>query len=233
MSSKILRGRNAGFAMAMKWSEAPPAEEPLREEIWPPEASAAGEEAGGGLAAVSTATLENRIRELEAEVARRHELGRREGYAAGEQAGAQSGDQKWAAAQERLARAVAELATYRARFRKQSEQELLRLSLAIARKVLHRELTVDPQALLGVIKAALEAMNQSEILRVRVAAEDVSGLQFHIDAMGLPAGVEVTGDRSLERGSVLIDTHRGVTDASLHTQLREIERGFIDRMDAA
>jgi flagellar assembly protein FliH len=170
---------------------------------------------------------------LEAEVARRHELGRREGYAAGEQAGAQSGDQKWAAAQERLARAVAELATYRARFRKQSEQELLRLSLAIARKVLHRELTVDPQALLGVIKAALEAMNQSEILRVRVAAEDVSGLQFHIDAMGLPAGVEVTGDRSLERGSVLIDTHRGVTDASLHTQLREIERGFIDRMDAA
>lgn len=245
MSSKILTGRNAGYVMPIAWESAPslaggdpfsgaPAGPGGENPSWLEQSGEPGPRASaGGLDAVSTVALENRLRELEAEVARRHEAGLREGFAAGEQAGARSSEQKWTAAAERMARAVADLATYRSRFRKESEQELLRLSLAIAKKILHRELTVDPQALLGVIKAALESMNQREILRVRVATEDVSTLQFHLDNMGLPSGVELNGDRSLERGSVLIDTHRGVTDASLQTQLLEIERGFIDRMDTA
>ena len=43
------------------------------------------------------------------------------------------------------------------------------LALAIARRILHRELTVAPEALLGLVKAALEKIGGREIHRVRVS----------------------------------------------------------------
>ena len=47
-------------------------------------------------------------------------------------------------------------------------------------------------------------------------------------ARGLPAGVEVAADPGLERGGFLIDTSRGALDASIATQLQEIEHGLTD-----
>jgi flagellar biosynthesis/type III secretory pathway protein FliH len=49
----------------------------------------------------------------------------------------------------------------------------------------------------------------------------------------LPDHVEVIPDRTLERGSIIIDTKRGHIDASVQTQLAEIETGFADRIAAS
>ena len=47
-------------------------------------------------------------------------------------------------------------------------------------------------------------------------------------SMGLPRRVEVIGDPGLERGAAILDSSRGALDASVETQLAEIERGFAD-----
>ncbi|HEX4594974.1 MAG TPA: FliH/SctL family protein, partial [Bryobacteraceae bacterium] len=128
----------------------------------------------------------------------------------------------------RLARTIEEMSGMRQRFRHEAEEDVIALALAIARRILHRELTVSPEALLGLLKAALEKIEVREVHRVRVRPEDAPLVQQHLDQMGLPQRVELIADPGLERGSAILDSSRGALDVSVETQLAEIERGFAD-----
>src|SRR5215471_5083623 len=109
----------------------------------------------------------------------------------------------------RLARTIEELSGMRQRFRHEAEEDVIALALAIARRILHRELTVSPEALLGLLKAALEKIEACDIHRVRVRPEDAKLVQQHLDQMGLPQHVELIADPSLERGAAILDSSRG------------------------
>jgi flagellar assembly protein FliH len=128
----------------------------------------------------------------------------------------------------RLARTIEELSGLRQRYRHEAEADVIELAMAIARRILHRELTVAPDALLGLLKAALEKKEVREVHRVRVRPEDAPLVQQHLDKMGLPQRVELIADPGLERGSAILDSSRGALDVSVETQLAEIERGFAD-----
>ena len=128
----------------------------------------------------------------------------------------------------RLARTIEEMSSLRQRFRHEAEEQVIALAIAIARRILHRELTVAPDALLGLLKAALEKIEVREVHRVRVRPEDAPLVQQHLDRMGLPQRVELIADPGLERGAAILDSSRGALDVSVETQLAEIERGFAD-----
>ena len=128
----------------------------------------------------------------------------------------------------RLARTIEEMSGLRRRFRHEAEEDVVALALAIARRILHRELTIAPEALLGLLKAALEKIEVAEVHRVRVRPEDAAMVQQHLEKIGLPQRVELIADPGLERGAVILDSTRGALDASVETQLAEIERGFAD-----
>jgi len=128
----------------------------------------------------------------------------------------------------RLARTIEELSGMRQRFRHEAEEEVIALAIAIARRILHRELTVAPEALVGLLKAALEKIEAREVHRVRIRPEDLPLVQQNLDQMGLPQRVELIADAALERGAIILDSSRGALDASVETQLAEIERGFAD-----
>jgi flagellar assembly protein FliH len=128
----------------------------------------------------------------------------------------------------RLARTIEELSGLRQRYRHEAEEDVIALAMAIARRILHRELTVAPEALLGLLKAALEKIEVREVHRVRVRPEDAPLVQQHLEKMGLPQRVELIADPGLERGSAILDSSRGGLDVSVETQLAEIERGFAD-----
>lgn len=131
-------------------------------------------------------------------------------------------------AYERLARMIEELSGLRSRFRHEAEEDVVTLALAIARRILHRELTMAPDALLGLVKVALEKIEAREVHRVRVRPEDAAMVQQHLEKMGLPRRVEVTADPGLANGAAIFDSSRGALDVSVETQLAEIERGFAD-----
>ena len=128
----------------------------------------------------------------------------------------------------RLARAIEEMSGMRQRFRQEAEEDVVKLALAIARRVLHRELTVAPEALLGLVKAALEKIEAREVHTVRIRPEDAPMVKQFLGKMGLPQRLEVVADPGLERGAAIFDSSRGALDASVETQLQEIERGLAD-----
>jgi flagellar assembly protein FliH len=130
--------------------------------------------------------------------------------------------------QTKLARSIEELTGFRLRYRREAEQDVVALALAVARRILHRELTMAPEALLGLVKAALDKMEAREVHQVRVSRQDAAMVRQFFEQMGLPQRVEVMGDASLVPGGVILESGRGILDASVDTQLAEIERGFAD-----
>jgi flagellar assembly protein FliH len=131
---------------------------------------------------------------------------------------------------QRLAASIEALTTLRPRLRREAEADLLKLAVAIARRILHRELTVDPDAVLGLIRAALDTLQAQENCRVRVHPDHEAVLRAFLEQLGPARQIEVTADRTLEPGGVLFETSRGNLDSSVETQLQEIERGLADRL---
>jgi flagellar assembly protein FliH len=218
MASKILQG-DAAQAQPMAWKGVrtnPPAFSPagttLRDE--PDERD----------------ELRRRIVELEQDAARRE----RQAYDRGKSEGAAAAREQAAAelhpVVDRFARCTAELAQLRPQFRREAEEDVLKLALAIARRLVHREISADPDALLGVVKAAMQKLDAREVQRVRVHPDYAALVKAHFEALGLPLRLEVAGDSGLERGAAIFETNRGTMDASLDTQLQEIHRGLIDRL---
>jgi flagellar assembly protein FliH len=168
------------------------------------------------------------LQNAELETKNRSEAEFQRGLAEGEVIGRRRAAAKVDPLLERLARTIADLAACRDRFRKESEKDLVGLSLAIARRVLRRELIAEPDAILGLVKVALEKISLREVHRVRLHPEDAPVVRRHLAQIQAPAGIEIEADSSLERGAVIFETSRGSLDASAETQLAQIERGFAD-----
>jgi flagellar assembly protein FliH len=152
------------------------------------------------------------------------------GFREGEAAGRAQAQAALHPVLESLARTIQELAALRPRLREQAEGDLIRLAVAIARRIVRRELTVDPEAIAGLVKAALEQLAAHEGVRVRVHPEHEAAVRACLAATAGAADIVVVGDAALARGSAVFDTARGSLDASAETQLAEIERGLTDRL---
>jgi flagellar assembly protein FliH len=165
---------------------------------------------------------EEPVEEIERRLRAAHEAGWREGEAATRR--------RLDAVIEQLARSVEDLSSLRARLRRQAEADLVHLAVAIARRILRRELSLDPEAIAGLVHAALQRLAGQEIARVRVHPELALAVRTALaEGQGVQAA-EVVADARLEVGAVIFETERGNLDASVETQLAEIERGLADRL---
>ena len=169
-----------------------------------------------------------------AQIQRESEQKIREARAAGMQEGETVGRSRAAAelqpVVERLARSIDELANLRSRLRGEAEGDLIKLALAIARRVLRRELAIDPEALHGLVLAALEKLQAQEICCVKVHPSHAAAVTACLARAVTGSKVEVIPDSSREPGAVIFETSRGNLDVSVESQLQEIERGLADRL---
>ena len=153
-----------------------------------------------------------------------------QGLAAGEAAAQQRAQHKLDPVLHGLNTLIAELATMKKRVRAEAEDDAVKLAIAIARRVLYRELATDPDAILGLVKAAFGKLNARETHRLRVSPGDAATIQEHRVKLQIPPGLEIASDGSLTPGSAIFETTRGDLDASVETQLAEIDRGLTDTL---
>jgi flagellar assembly protein FliH len=186
----------------------------------------------GGPAAEEIRQLRAKVDERDAAVARKSREAYEKGLRAGEAAARQSLEGEIRSAVETLATTIAEVASTRSETIRRAEGDVVRLSIEIARRVLHRELSVDSSALEALIKAAIEKLRQQEVYRVRVHPDQEKLVRDCLGQAGRGQGIEVIGDPAQARGGAFFEISRGALDASVGTQLREIERGLIDEFEA-
>lgn len=158
--------------------------------------------------------------------------GRQRGLAEGMAAARRESEAQIQAVLERVARSIAELAETRQRLRDETADELVRLSIAIAARILHREITIDPDAVQGLLRAAFDKAQSRENVRVYTHPAHEPAVRRYVEQTGIKGKVEIVSDAALAPGSIRIETSQGQLDASVDTQLREIERGLADRMES-
>ncbi len=214
MSSKVLTGAARAVAQQIEWRRVPvlSATPAVTNNLY-------AEQGRGDQSEVSTEEL-RREAEIRAEAA--YQRGFREGEAAGSASAAARMD----AAVERLAQSVKELAGWRGRMRQQAETDIIKLAVAMARRILRREVSVDPEVLVGIAKAALEKLSTMEACRLRVNPAHAPALANYFKSSG--TRVEVVSDLSLEPGAAVFESSGGSLDAGVESQLSEIERGITD-----
>ena len=231
MLSKILRGDEANIATPLPWKSAAGSRpRPVQSSSSPAASPAVPKSVTASGQIVTTHdqvhALQARIAELEQHSERRIREAAETAYREGESA---------ARAQvqpllEKLARSVQEVADLRPNLRRQAEGDLLRLSLAIARKVIHREVSADPEALTALVRVALEKIRIQEIVRVRTHPQHQPVIRQIVAKLSNGVQIDIQADGRIPLGGIVIDTARGEFDASVDVQLREIERGLADRL---
>lgn len=131
---------------------------------------------------------------------------------------------------EKLAQSIQDLAGLRPKLRDQAEADIVKLALAIARRVVHRELATDPESIAGLVSVALSKLRAKEAVRVRVHPAHQSIIRQMLSHSSASANIEVIGDSAAELGGVVFETSRGEFDVSVDVQLNEIEKGLTDRL---
>ena len=203
----------------------------LRRRTVPCAAAAPPQDPGAG-GAGEAAQFRARIAELEAAVETQSRQSYLEGVRAGEESARLSLESGVRDVALKLAETIAELAETRSGIIRRAEADTVRLSIEIARRVLHRELSVDSSALEALIKAALQKLQAQEVYRVRAHPSQEKLLRSCLDQTGRGQSVAVVGDPMQPLGGAVFETSRGALDASVETQLAEIERGLADQLEA-
>ena len=111
------------------------------------------------------------------------------------------------------------------------EGEVVKLALEIARKVLHREAQMDSMLLSGIVRAALDRLEESTgaVLRVPVAEGD----GWKNALANLPKPPKLVEDLRLRPGDCVLESQMGTIELGIGAQLEEIGRGFFDLLREA
>lgn len=182
---------------------------------------------------------EERVRELQREMAERTHAFERDLQAARVEAresgrASERTDQamRLEAAGSALAEALKTFTADRDRYMAQVEREVVKLALAIAARVLRRETLMDPLLLSGAVRVALGQLAEATEVRLKVPAADHAMWSEMLRLMpNLPLQPEVIADEALATGDCLLEAQMGSVDLGVKSQLAEIERGFFDLLE--
>jgi len=98
------------------------------------------------------------------------------------------------------------------------EQEVVRLALGIARKILQREAELDPTLLAALVRIALERMETGSGVRVRVSPREVERWRSMAEATW-----DVVEDAMLAPGDCVVETAMGKANFGFEAQLADVE----------
>jgi flagellar assembly protein FliH len=177
------------------------------------------------------AELEGQISQLERQVGLTAERCRLEGEEAGRNQANESFTQALAESRKAIGAALEAFDVERQSYFRRVEAEVVKLALAIAKKVLHRETQMDPLLLAGAVRSALDRLEQSGGAVLRVASADGSGWQRALEGTSERTRPKVIEDPQLNSGGCVLETQMGTVELSVDIQLKEIERGFFDLLE--
>jgi flagellar assembly protein FliH len=130
---------------------------------------------------------------------------------------------------QQVADGVGTLARERPRLRASAEADVVKLALAISRRVIRRELAIDPTSIQGIVRVAIDTINNRDLVRVRVHPDLQSAVQGKLRETHL-SHVEVVSDPAFRIGDIVFQTDQGELDCSVESQLKEIDLGIADRL---
>jgi flagellar assembly protein FliH len=115
---------------------------------------------------------------------------------------------------------------------RESEDELVKLIMMVARKIILREVAQDPSILSNVIHAAISGLSERDEVTVRLNPDDYALMTSgHADSFRSELTTDrmhLKSDPAVLLGNCQIETEMGTIDASIDAQLEEIYRCLLE-----
>lgn len=145
------------------------------------------------------------------------------GYAQGERAGAEASAARAEAMLRRLAQTLDDLQALRGDLIRRTEREVVDLALAIAKKVLQREVTLDHDLMLAMARVALDRLADVSTASIRLHPDDYAGVMLGRGPSAVTThGVQIVADASVRRGGCVVQSEFGSVDIGVATQIDEL-----------
>lgn len=174
--------------------------------------------------------VKNILKNAEAEAQNLMSLSRDEGYQEGFEAGMTEGKREAHLIIDEASEIRCFLDERKDAFYKEAEEQVLKLVLNIAKKVIGEELMQNEEAILSLINQALTKCAFKKTLVLRVSQEDS---EFIVRNKGRIckmvegiSDIDIIPDLSLAKGSCIIETPSGEINSGMDVQLKEVENIF-------
>ena len=146
------------------------------------------------------------------------------GYEQGERAGAEAGGRRAEAMLRRMASTLEELALVRQQMIQQAERQMVQIALTIAKRILHREVTLDPDLTVAMARVALDRLGEQSGATIRLHPENYAAAVGGAQGEWSSEQVKVISDDNVSRGGCRIESSFGFVEAGVEAQFDEIEK---------
>ncbi|MCX7856704.1 MAG: FliH/SctL family protein [Deltaproteobacteria bacterium] len=140
-----------------------------------------------------------------------------EAYAQGEKAGYEMGMKKVEPLIKRLNSYIANIEAFKQEMVKKAEKLALELSFIIAESLILKECSVDKNAVINMVKKALDLCDKRSEVIIKVRSEDASYI-----STAMPS-IKIVPDDTIGLG-FMIESNFGVIDGTIRTQIEEIKK---------
>lgn len=105
------------------------------------------------------------------------------------------------------------------------ERDLVELTLLIGRKIVGRELMMQPEAIRDLVELGFRRLSDAEQLKLRVHPQDFELLKQYASKSWPPA-VELAPDHTITPGGFRLESERGDLDGTLETRWEKVSQAI-------
>jgi len=168
----------------------------------------------------------------------RAEAAEREGYDRGLREGERAGEESVRVRSDaqiaRLSATIDEIASLRSTMVQQSEQDIVRLAIAIAERILQAETRADPRVLEQMARAAARKLGGTRVATILLNPDDFAAVASARAGSPDDGPVRLAADASIAAGSCVVQSAFGNIDVGYDAQIRELSRSLLgDGRDAS
>jgi flagellar assembly protein FliH len=130
-----------------------------------------------------------------------------------------------------LVAALAEVNQLREKVARNSNQDMLRMVMAISEQVILCAVEAKPEILLSIIENALNSSVQADAYRIRVSPQDLALVNeqkpLFLASLSGMKNISFAADPTIKLGGCRVESDFGDVDATIETQLEQIRKVLI------
>jgi flagellar assembly protein FliH len=114
------------------------------------------------------------------------------------------------------------------------EDELIRLSIEIAEKIIRHEIDTKDDIVSGIIKNAIKDYRNADWIKIYLSdKEDAETIQADKELISelkkISKDIKIEVMEELEKGGLIIETADGIVEASIDTQLKNLKEMVLNK----
>jgi flagellar assembly protein FliH len=153
------------------------------------------------------------------------------GYAQGERAGAEAAAKRGEAMLRRLTETLGDLGSLRAEMIRRTERQIVQLAMAIAKRILGREIDQDRGLLVAMARVALDHLGEQTSATIRLHPDDYAVVAGASQSLNTGEQVRVVADPVVSRGGCLVQSDYGFMNVGMDAQFDELARTLLGEND--